>query len=202
MTRKPKDTSKADPIDHLGGAYAMGTSNYIENMEAAGQRQLVNSDVLPVDTGYGPKDDAYIALGFTFGEKVDDLFREATLPDGWSRKGSDHAMWSYIIDERGLERVNIFYKAAFYDRRAHMGINNVGYSIFSSFTYNEAHDPAREPDNGRTLDEVWTVLSFNEKAQVIKGFERWLDDYKRHPDIYGKDTNVELVKAKYEQLLT
>lgn len=91
-------------------------------MEAAGQQQLVNSDRLPVDTD--GQDQAFIDLGFTFGEPDadDPLFRPATLPEGWTRRASDHDMWSYLVDETGTDRVSIFYKAAFYDRRAHMGL--------------------------------------------------------------------------------
>ncbi len=113
----PEDTSKRPPELHLIGA--MDTrSNYIEDMEAAGQRQLVASTVLPIDSGRDEQ--ALLELGFTFGAEVDDLFREATLPEGWVRRGSDHAMWSYIDDDQGRERVAVFYKAAFYDRSAHM----------------------------------------------------------------------------------
>jgi hypothetical protein len=32
-------------------------------------------------------------------------------------------MWSYILDDKGRERCAIFYKAAFYDRRAHLSIS-------------------------------------------------------------------------------
>lgn len=122
-----EDTSKRDPLLHLAGAMGhreadQDLSGYITGMEAEGQRQLVNSADLPTDT-HGT-DDAFIALGFTFGEPHagDPLFRPATLPEGWSKQGSDHAMHSYVVDDKGRRRVNIFYKAAFYDRRADMGI--------------------------------------------------------------------------------
>lgn len=112
-----ENTADRDPIIHILGAMSDGTSGYIEGMEAAGQRQLVSSDVLPTSRG---KDDEFIALGFTFGDRVDDLFRKATLPPGWARRPSDHSMWSYIVDEKGNDRVAVFYKAAFYDRDAFM----------------------------------------------------------------------------------
>lgn len=116
-----------------GGAYlllgaAMGGASadeLIGGMEAAGQRQLVASQLLPTDTH---KTDAeFEALGFVFGDPVDDdpMFRHATLPKGWTKRGSDHDMWSYVVDEHGRERVAVFYKAAFYDRHAHMYLNTV-----------------------------------------------------------------------------
>lgn len=120
-----ENTGKRDPLLHLLGAMSDGTSDYITGMEADGQRQLVNSDRLPVRSG---GDDAYLKLGFTFGDPdaSDPLFRPATLPPGWKREGSDHSMWSYIVDEQGRKRVGIFYKAAFYDRDAFMRLEREG----------------------------------------------------------------------------
>lgn len=68
----------------------------IEAQEAQGQRELVNSDVLPVDIGTRRDEDVkakYKALGFVFGEPVrgDAIFQHATLPKGWKRQGSNHA---------------------------------------------------------------------------------------------------------------
>jgi hypothetical protein len=60
------------------------------------------------------------AMGITLGEPVasDPLFRHATLPKGWRKQPTDHAMWSKLVDAQGRERASIFYKAAFYDRSA------------------------------------------------------------------------------------
>lgn len=111
---------------------ATGDSNaVIEGQERAGQAQLVHSDRLP--THLDDSDQAvFEALGFTFGEPdpSDSLFRPATLPEGWKREAADHAMWSYIVDELGRRRVAIFYKAAFYDRRAFMRLNTLSIYVF------------------------------------------------------------------------
>jgi hypothetical protein len=125
-----ENTTHRDPMFHLLGAMSEGTSRYIEGMEADGQRQVVNSTDLPTKFNDYNLDDpkaAYQALGFKLGEphSSDPLFRSATLPDGWKREGSDHAMWSYIVDELGRRRVAIFYKAAFYDRDAFMSLETI-----------------------------------------------------------------------------
>lgn len=106
----------------LANMMIRGTNASIEAMEAAGQRELVESDELPVEMQ--PSREEFEALGFVFGEIVDGdpLFRYATLPEGWTHKPSDHSMWSYVVDELGQERVAVFYKAAFYDRRANMSL--------------------------------------------------------------------------------
>jgi hypothetical protein len=117
-----------DPMSHmlvlLDGMSGGNGSAAIEAMEERGQTELVNSDRLPVDSGNN--DEAFIAVGFTFGtvDPDDRLFRPATLPAGWKREGSDHAMWSYLVDQHGRRRVGVFYKAAFYDRSAHMYLNS------------------------------------------------------------------------------
>lgn len=61
-----------------------------------------------------------------WGER-DELFVRARLPGGWHFEDAGHryGYWTHIEDAEGFERVAIFYKAAFYDRRAHMGITTV-----------------------------------------------------------------------------
>lgn len=106
------------------------TDGVIEAQEKAGQTQLVNSDRLPTDLHNSQAD--FEALGFTFGEPDphDPLFRPATLPDGWKRTASDHDMWSYVVDELSRRRIAVFYKAAFYDRRAFMRLNTLEGYVF------------------------------------------------------------------------
>lgn len=118
-----ENTENTDPLTHIIGSLAMGPSEYIEHTEAQGQRQLVASDLLPIEiTGRPGVRNVFLHLGFVFGDAVEDdpLFQHVTLPEGWYRKGSDHDMWSYLVDDEGNRRVAIFYKAAFYDRKAFM----------------------------------------------------------------------------------
>jgi len=116
-------TDPVTPYLVLAEGISDGGSGAIEAMEKRGQTELVNSDRLPTDTG--SSDEAFLALGFTFGDPdpSDPLFRPASLPPGWKRQASDHDIWSYLVDEFGRRRVAIFYKAAFYDRRAFMRID-------------------------------------------------------------------------------
>jgi hypothetical protein len=127
------EEAKANPVIRKLGPLAankMGAVN-IPAQEKRGQQELVNSHVLPSDM-HTPVAD-FLALGFTFGEYVpgDPIFRVATLPHGWRREASEHDMWSYLVDERGVQRVAVFYKAAYYDRNAHMRLINVGRELAS-----------------------------------------------------------------------
>jgi len=125
-----------------------GTDQVIAEQERAGQAQLINSDRLPADLS-GDDQAAFEALGFTFGEPDpgDPLFRPATLPEGWKREGSDHDMWSYVVDQLGRRRVAVFYKAAFYDRRAFMRLNTL-HGYVSECGYH---------DSPIVTDETWAT---------------------------------------------
>lgn len=181
-----EDTSKRDPVVHLLGIMSDGQSNYIEGMEVAGQRQLVASTKFPTDRNrWGDDDSRWLALGFTFSEfdPHDPMFCDATLPEGWKREGSDHAMWSYIVDERGIRRVGIFYKAAFYDRSAHASLLRPGYEAANAFFYGEGE----RPDLG--------VLTAEERVQFAKACDVMDVNIASHPDIY-KDRVEPLAEAR------
>lgn len=149
-----ENTSERPPEMHLLGALSEGTGDYIMGMEAQGQKQLVASQVMPTKS---PWDDL-VGLGFVKGEPVDgdDLFVNATLPAGWTKQGTDHSMWSKIVDERGFERVSIFYKAAFYDRDSFAQVSHVGAGL--------AYEAIRD-EGAPALPEQWSVLTEAERVE-------------------------------------
>ena len=103
--------SLIDSILNLSIATAPGG---IEQQEAQGQRNLVQSTTLPIKGDW----EVLERWGVVKGEPVDKLFCHCTLPDGWTKAPTDHSLWSSLVDARGLIRTSIFYKAAFYDRDA------------------------------------------------------------------------------------
>ena len=92
------------------------TPGGIEAQEARGQQELVNNEALPECSNCDRAD--LETLGFIFKGLIDNLFVEVQLPEGWKKVATDHSMHSNLLDERGRKRGSIFYKAAFYDRRA------------------------------------------------------------------------------------
>lgn len=144
-----ENTADRDPALHMLGLLG-GSDAYITGMEAAGQRQVVASSKRPTEGS-----DALADLGFTLGEidPADPLFRDVTLPEGWSKQGSDHDMWSYVVDQHGRRRVGVFYKAAYYDRRADCHVESVGQYL--SYTSYEG--------GAFVLDDEWCT-----KAAVIE----------------------------------
>lgn len=181
--RTVTNTSKEDPLVMLGDMMRMGTSDAIEAQEAQGQKELVNSSVLPSEILHSTQAD-FEALGFVFGDLVegDPLFRHVQLPEGWIKKGSDHAMWSYVEDDRGIERVAVFYKAAFYDRSAHMYLDKVGYKIAQDFIYGDDEEFVVNP-----------ALTDEEKANVLQTALEYLGSVELYPDIYDQGARAQMV---------
>lgn len=106
-------------FDNFIGANTLGG---IIAQEKAGQQMLINSTLLPKEMR-GDTRKILEDAGCTFGEEKEDIFIESTLPKGWKKVcAPDHYMWSYLVDENGKQRASIFYKAAFYDRKAHINI--------------------------------------------------------------------------------
>lgn len=161
-----ENTSQRDPRIHLAASGALRSTStiddhsaYVTGMEAAGQRQLLESDRIPVEVLHSTEQDL-IDAGFVLGEidERDPLFRPCTLPEGWQREGSDHAMWSYIVDQRGRRRVSIFYKAAYYDRKAHCSVATVA-SYVSSLLYGDDENPALIVDEWTTAAALTEALT-------------------------------------------
>lgn len=137
---------KEDPTLILAEMLITGDSSQaILNQEARGQSRLVSSEVLPKDIR-GATRETFEQMGIVFGEDADDLFVHVTLPDGWKKEATDHSMWSKLLDEKGRERASIFYKAAFYDRSAHM-FPRKRFSV-SSFVETDADGRIAEDGDG------------------------------------------------------
>ena len=94
-----------------------GDPDAIVAQEQRGQEEFVRSAQLPTDIA---GKEILEAAGIVFGEphEKDPLFCDAVLPPGWTKRATEHSMWSELLDEHGRVRATIFYKAAFYDRRA------------------------------------------------------------------------------------
>lgn len=153
--------------DSSGGAFT--------RQELDGQRQLVSSDRLPSKIiGRGTMTEAraeFEALGFTFGDPDPDdpLFMPATLPDGWQREGSEHAMGSYVTDTLGRRRVSVFYKAAFYDRDANMSLISLDWYVTQAVEYD---GPAVIfDDQWATREAVLASMAASRAAELAEAAE-------------------------------
>lgn len=91
----------------------------------AGQIEQSFKETLPIEGTSGESRAAFEALGFVFGVPADDLFVNVTFPKGWRKQPTYRDMWTNVLDEKGTVQASIFYKAAFYDRRAFVRLGGV-----------------------------------------------------------------------------
>lgn len=186
MFKQPKkapdnttDLARKDP--NMRHWVLSGNPAAIENQEREGQKQLVNSDVLPSGSEKGAIE-VLTKAGVKFGPLVpdDSLFQFVELPNGWKKVPTAHDMWSHLLDEKGRKRASIFYKAAFYDRRAGLNIER---------RYSFAFDYQKKESEGICLANVYdcgVVIYTTEPVKVVgkswesaelteKSAKTWLD---------------------------
>jgi hypothetical protein len=104
---------------------AYGLPGGIRMQEAQGQRELLHAEQLPIHGLLGADRDAFEAMGIKILDtpSKDSLFCHVELPNGWKKVATDHVMWTDLVDDQGVRRAKIFYKAAFYDRSARIELD-------------------------------------------------------------------------------
>ncbi|MFH0829761.1 MAG: hypothetical protein V1887_01200 [Candidatus Aenigmatarchaeota archaeon] len=109
--------------DFVNATIAM-TPGGIEQQEARGQIAVVTQKLMPryADGRREPADDVYKKLGIVIIGEHDDILVKVKLPDGWKLEPTEDSMWSDLRDNKGRKRAQMFYKAAFYDRRANLNL--------------------------------------------------------------------------------
>jgi hypothetical protein len=105
------------------------------------------------------------ACGMVFGKDIDDLFIQATLPEGWSIKASDHRLYSHILDTAGRERAEIFYKDSSYDRSADLRVR-CRYTIGSSTAVNADGQAVKYGTDEHTHYQI-AILDAKQVSEVI-----------------------------------
>jgi len=114
----PRNTADGGNVEKM---IVAGTPGGIEEQEAIGQAELVHDDTLPTESLRGCREKLK-ELGVEFLDPIegDPLFCRAKLPVGWSKKVTPHSMWTHLVNADREVVALLFYKAAFYDRKAHM----------------------------------------------------------------------------------
>lgn len=108
---------KPSGFEVLANALATGDcSRAVESQEASGQRQLVAAEQLPTD-GLDATKCAECGITIKGPTAGDPMFTDVEFPDGITKRATEHPVWSELV--RGDDVIaTMFYKAAFYDRRA------------------------------------------------------------------------------------
>jgi len=170
-----------------------GTPGAIEASEAAGQQALVNSEILPTDMNGFDRAEITEKTGITFGDAADDIFTNVTLPEGWSKRATEHSMHNELLDDKGRVRAGIFYKAAFYDRHADMMFRHF-YKIDGDY---DKHEVKVMNANGEVLKDFGSVdvpehsdpkwgEKFDEYRKLQETARAWLEEaYPDHGDAFA-----------------
>lgn len=194
--RIPVNTTKQveeNPAGFLAEGIVIGGGRAIIHQEEQGQRSFVGSDTLPTNMGrFSDYDTKAIleAAGVKFLGVVegDPIFQYVELPQGWKKMPTDHSMWSKLVDNKGRERASIFYKAAFYDRSAHMSLST-RFGVQRDYDRQEKEGVAvaHVTDCGKvvhTTEPIQLPADDRKKYEVADQANRsaveWLDN--NHPD--------------------
>ena len=147
----------------IGNFIAATTHGGIERQEADGQRSFVASETLPKEMLHGCTREVLEKMGIKFGSDADELFVSVRLPEGWSKQATGHSMWSDLLDEKGRRRAAIFYKAAFYDRSAHISLNR----RYTVSTYEACEKDGTAAEYGKHTHMKTVVLDCGQPVHVI-----------------------------------
>lgn len=173
-----------DCLHTLALAQMIGPSAAIEASEAHGQAQFVASETLPVRMS--EEDVAALksfGVGFEGGKPTpitgDPLFCRVSLPPGWGKRSTDHAMYNNLIDDKGRKRATIFYKAAFYDRDAFMNCDR-RYSATTHYSENSQAVVPVVADSGKEIwrgEPVIEAKRYEASDKARKVAAAWLDEH-------------------------
>lgn len=156
------------------GLFSGSTDGIIEGQEERGQISFAESDTLPTQWQTDNGREILERAGVVFHEQVEDdeLFTYVTLPDGW-KKEMRSSYWTWLLDDKGRARAGLFYKAAFYDRRADGHLNR-------------RFNPDRAGRHNTT--HACVVLDVDKEIFRTDSFPYWLDEDKKEFNVYGFDT--------------
>ncbi len=108
-------------------------------------------------------------------------------------------MWSDLLDDKGRKRGSIFYKAAFYDRKAHLSLDRRYHSTpeylnddLTPFNWGSGKEPAKrwfcvkDSANGETVfhTEPWPDRDYTTGEQRGAQAVAWLKEhFPQHDDV-------------------
>lgn len=166
----------------IGNALIANAPGGIRRQEAEGQKALVERCMLPKEIT-GATIEELTSIGFKFGEDIDELFIACELPAGWRKQATDHSMNSDLVDDQGRKRGHLFYKAAFYDRRADLTILrrfNIDEAVSGQVNERRFRIVVRDGDDVIFDAGERRFGDIEESIALRAACEQWLDQH--HPE--------------------
>lgn len=158
----------------------------------------------------GSKDLIWAKFGVVYGEKADELFRWATVPEGWKIERTGHYMYSDLLDEKGRKRAQIMYKGMAYDRCASISPNR-RFRIDRVYPPLEPLPPRPEPKRVMRKDLYYVVypdqfgwldrgnrngiIAYDKNGRPVAENEAWT--YERVPEPPRKPHKTD-ISVQYE----
>jgi len=186
MKKAPTNTTieaRDKPETVLARAMVFGSSGAVEAQEAQGQRELVESEALPTDLNRNEETVRSWGVKFLGVDEHNPLFQHVELPAGWTKRATDHAMWTDLLDAKGRKRASIFYKAAFYDQRAFLNVER-RFHVESDYPLREKNNEAvaKVLDCGKVVFETEPIpcgdrpgCEVQDRADALATV--WLDEH-------------------------
>jgi len=157
------------PSEQLRFMMKHGTAPDSEHLETEGQQELLaaNGASLPI---LGSDHPCFAQMGLVFGEPLDQVFREAKLPQNWGLRASrEHVMVTDLLDVKGRRRAKITYKSALFDRHAEIE-PTVRYTV--GVEYQGKFGIAGESHRGYVFDHATRTEVFSTKTLRREGQDR------------------------------
>lgn len=150
----------ADPFyESMLGLAAGSPEEYDRVTASRGAAEVRMSDELPAkDTADPEVQAALLSLGFKLGgvQSGNPMFREAEMPKGWTRKSTDHYMYTNVLDAKGRVRAQIGFKAQAYDPWT-------SFVLYRRFSLRQIYPKDQERERGTVKFSVRDRLAKPEK---------------------------------------
>ncbi len=150
----------------LQNARRAATPGGIEAQEQEGQESLLDGKLLPTEHLLDEGKAVLERAGVLFGKPRDKLFTEVILPPGWHIAVQERPYYTQLIDAHGRARARIFYKAAFYDRRARI-------TVLTRYSFRIESAGDSDPVYGCVTDggcPIWRTGPFHDSSEFLRYF--------------------------------
>ena len=144
-------------------------ADIVEIVERSAQDVAVSTTLMAKDMN--PGREVWESLGFEFADiEGDDVLCRAKLPEGWTMNATDSQYWTEIRDENGMVRGKMFFKGAYYDRKARMALKQ-RYEICTDY---DEESNTRKIYFGNNDEEIFVAGTLaRPKNDDYEGFKKY-----------------------------
>ncbi len=166
--------SKLELMTHM----ALGTGA-VDVINRMGQNDIKTSTQIPKGNNKELASIGIIVAGPV--SPNDNILVNATLPEGWTKKPTNHYMYTDILDEKGRNRASCMYKAASHDRDGRT-------TVLKRFSAGYTNDSWLDPELSKTV--VPSISDSNGNVVWRGNYMPDVSEWREGPHIeYPKDAS-------------